>query len=325
MLNDRREDIGIVVLHLPLQHRGHPLQAGTGVDAGLRQGGELALHVAIKLHENQVPDLDVAVVASGGAPQVVADSGAVIVMNLRARATRTGIPHLPEVLLRPELLNAVRGNALIVAPQLERLVILLVHRHPEALRVDAELIRKQIPSVTNGIALEVVSKAEVSEHLEQRVMTRRMPHILQIVVLPAHPQALLRGGGTPVGAYIGTQENVLELHHSRVHEEQGRVVVGDQRGGTHHFVAVTAEVGEEATAKFGRVHGARGYPVRRAGARAFPGHVNRRRRPSRSSGARARRGWSHTSRHRPRGRALPSRAREGADRRSGFGSWPFPS
>jgi hypothetical protein len=50
--------------------------------------------------------------------------------------------------------------------------------------------------------------------------------VFEVVVLAAGADALLRGGGAVVVALLGAEEEVLELVHARVGEEQRGVVVG---------------------------------------------------------------------------------------------------
>src|SRR6266852_3821744 len=83
-----------------LHHRRHALQAHAGIHRRLRQRVISALHIAVILHEHQIPDLDKAVAvgisAAGGAAY---DLWAVIVKDLRARPARTGVAHGPEIIL----------------------------------------------------------------------------------------------------------------------------------------------------------------------------------------------------------------------------------
>jgi hypothetical protein len=72
--------------------------------------------------------------------------------------------------------------------------------------------------------------------------------IVEIVVLAAGTHAFLRGGGPAVGPTLLAGEDVLELHHSRVGEQQGRVVARHERRAFHHGVAVAGETVEEGGA-----------------------------------------------------------------------------
>jgi len=59
--------------------------------------------------------------------------------------------------------------------------------HVEPLLGDAEplLARHQLPGIRNRIALEVVAKAEVAQHLEEGVMPPRKANVFKVVVLAA--------------------------------------------------------------------------------------------------------------------------------------------
>ena len=81
-----------------LQHRGNTLQAHTGVDGRLRQRLHGTVSLTVELHEDDVPDLNVAVAvffrtSRRAAPDVIA----MVEENLGARTARTGVAHLPEV------------------------------------------------------------------------------------------------------------------------------------------------------------------------------------------------------------------------------------
>ena len=52
--------------------------------------------------------------------------------------------------------------------------------------------------------------------------------VFEVVVLASGADAFLRGGGAVVVAALVAEEDVFELVHTRVGEEQRRVVVGDE-------------------------------------------------------------------------------------------------
>ena len=68
------------------------------------------------------------------------------------------------------------------------------------------------------------------------------------------PHTLLRGGGAGVGALVEAEEDVLELVHARIGEQQGRVFMGHQRAGGHNLVALGGEEFKELLADFGAFH-----------------------------------------------------------------------
>jgi hypothetical protein len=67
-------------------------------------------------------------------------------------------------------------------------------------------------------------------------------------VLAAGADALLAGGGAAVGALVEAQEDVLELVHARVGEQQRRVVARHHGAAGHHGVALALEELQEGGA-----------------------------------------------------------------------------
>jgi len=65
-------------------------------------------------------------------------------------------------------------------------------------------------------------------------------------VLAPRPHAFLRACRPVIGTLFETGEDVLELHHARIREKQGRVVAGHEGARWHHAVLVLAEKVEKA-------------------------------------------------------------------------------
>ena len=103
---------------------------------------------------------------------------------------------------------------------------------------DAEplLAGDQLPGKGDGVALEVVAEAEVAQHLEKGVVAAGEADVFKVVVLAAGADALLRRGGAGVVALLGAKEEVFELVHARVGEQQRGVVGRHQRGRVHAAV-----------------------------------------------------------------------------------------
>src|SRR5258708_3810668 len=152
--------------------------------------------VAVELHEDQVPDLDVAVALGPcGSRGTAFDIFAVVVEHFRAGAARPRVRHLPEVvaleLARSRLVAdadaALLRHADVLRPGVERLIVGLVDRGPELLLPQPVLDRQQLPRAADPVALEVVAKAEVAEHLEERVVPRGVAAVLDVLLLAAAP------------------------------------------------------------------------------------------------------------------------------------------
>ena len=128
------------------------------------------------------------------------------------------------------------------------------HRRKQAIRGQLPLVGQQRPGEGNRLALEVVAKREVAEHLEEGVMPERRPDVLEVVVLAADAHALLRGRRTRVVARLPAEEDVLELVHPGVGEEQRRIVVRHQRRAGDDAMAVPFEIPEKGRADVRRGH-----------------------------------------------------------------------
>src|SRR5580698_7348058 len=76
-------------------------------------------------------------------------------------------------------------------------------------------------------------------------------YIFEVIVLAAGANAFLRGGGAVVIALFKAEEDVLELVHARVREQERRVVGRDQRGRVDLAVSLLDKEVEEFAADFG--------------------------------------------------------------------------
>ena len=280
------EDVGLVVgdfgvleigeAFRALDHRGDALEAHAGVDV---LGGEIdegAVGVGVELDEDEVPDFDAArvalvdeVAAGDLARDVeVARAGREVDVEFAARAARAGVAHHPEVVLFVAVDDVVGG---VEAGCDEDFRPVLVRLAVEAGgvagagRVDGGVdarggklpaLDDEFPRPFDGFLLEVIAEGPVAEHLEKSVVIGVEADVLEVVVLAAGADALLRVGGARgrVGARRLAEEDGHELVHARVGEEQiGRV--GQQRAGGNDGVLLFLEEIEEGLADVGGGHG----------------------------------------------------------------------
>ena len=113
-LDQRRKQIRLVIRNHALQYRRHALQTHPGINRRLWQRRQLAGRIAIKLHEDQIPDLHIApAIAAELAIRMplIRRDRAHVVMNFAARPARAGIAHLPEIIFQAHLVDALFGDA----------------------------------------------------------------------------------------------------------------------------------------------------------------------------------------------------------------------
>ncbi len=149
------------------------------------------------------------------------------------------------------------GNADLLRPDVVRVVVVLVDGRPQLFRREPVVLGEQVPRVADRVALEIVAEAEVAQHLEERVMARRIADVLEVVVLAAGAHAALRGGCARIRPLVGAEEHVLKLHHARVHEQQRRVVARHERGRRHDRVTALGEELQKLRSDVGDFHGRR--------------------------------------------------------------------
>ena len=275
--DQRREEIGVEDHAHALRDRRDAFESGAGVDRRLGQRDERSVGLPVVLHEHEVPELEEPVLvrslderlerklvaielgpftrrAVGKAPirRDVRD----VDEDLGARSARTGVGHLPEVVLVAESVDARIGKAGDLPPQLARFVVAVVHGDAQVFRVEPELGRDELPREPDRVALEVVAEREVAQHLEEGVVPGRVPHLLEIVVLAAGAHALLRRRCATLALrrVFHAEEDLLELHHAGVREQQRRIVGGHERRARANRVAVAREILEETGADFGGKH-----------------------------------------------------------------------
>src|SRR5262249_54964241 len=121
-------------------------------------------------------------------------------VNLRARPAGACLAHGPEVVrcsVPPE--PSVRDSDLVPPDPLGVLVrpeisLAAEDGGTEPLRRKPVDPGQELPGEADRLALEVVAEREVAEHLEEGVMARCPPDLIEVVVLSRHPQAFLRAG-----------------------------------------------------------------------------------------------------------------------------------
>src|SRR4030095_1340071 len=129
-------------------------------------------------------------------------------------------------------------------PDLRGLVVVGVDGHPEAILCEAVDLGEERPLPADAIALEVVAKGEVPEHLEERVMARRAPDVLEI----GDAEALLRRGHALPRKLREPQKRVFEWVQPGAVEEQRRVVRRNERVGRRALVRLRLEEAQIALA-----------------------------------------------------------------------------
>src|SRR5689334_16541566 len=104
----------------------------------------MAIRIAVKLHEHEVPEFDVPAAVAGkrtvGMSQLTGFRSE-IVMNLGTGTAGSRFSHLPEVVFLIERDDPVGRDARPGAPQFRCYIVLAKHRDPELVDGQVELFR----------------------------------------------------------------------------------------------------------------------------------------------------------------------------------------
>jgi predicted CoA-binding protein len=65
------------------------------------------------------------------------------------------------------------------------LVVISVDRHPEFIRGQLQYLGEKLPGIVDSLAFEIITEAEVAEHLEEGVMARRVADVFEVIMLAA--------------------------------------------------------------------------------------------------------------------------------------------
>ena len=245
-LNERLEHVSVIVGSLTLQRAHQTFKAHARVNHLGRQSFKRTICLAVVLHEHEIPNLNhlrvvfVHQLTTGHLCLLLFRTR--IHMNLRAGATRSCVTHLPEVVMPAAIDDVVFRQELF--PNASRLIITgkpllgaaLEDSGIEVLRVNLQHIHNVLPSPRNRLLLEVVTKRPVAQHLKHRVVIGVVSHLLQVIMLAAHTQTLLRVRLPPALRCSITQDNVLKLIHACIRKHQRRVVLHDHGSRWHNQV-----------------------------------------------------------------------------------------
>src|ERR1700677_4731242 len=176
-------------------------------------------------------------------------------MNLAARPAGTGIAHLPEIIFRAHLEDALfrytlRGPQIVGFGIAWYAAFAVEDGYIQLVFVDAVPVFRndQLPRVGDRVLLEIIAEGKIAEHLEECVMAVGEAYVFQVVVLAAGADTFLRGGGAGVVALFQAEEDVFELVHPGVGEEQRGIVGRNQRRRVDLFVAFFDEEVQELAA-----------------------------------------------------------------------------
>ena len=200
-LDERLEDVRVIVRRLALQCHTESLEAHACIDDAVGQRLQRAIGLPVILHEDEVPDLDhervVLVHERCPGHSRTFGVGPEVDVDLRTGAAGARVAHLPKVVVLVALEDVVSGQ--VFGPIAGRLTVTLEalgwaaleDGGVESCRVKVQRVDQVFPRPADDFFLEIIAERPVAEHLEHGVVIRVVAHLLEVVVLTADAQTFL--------------------------------------------------------------------------------------------------------------------------------------
>ena len=209
-----------------LTDNSQTLQTHTGVDILLYKFSVVTVSVVIKLGENVIPDLHVAVAVTtdGTARLAAAVFLATVIVNLRAGTAGTGAM-LPEVIFFSKTENTLGRNTYFLIPDFKGFIIIFVDGRIETVLIQPNNLCQELPAPGNCLMLEIVAKGEVAKHLKIGAMTGSFADVLNVT----GTNTFLAGTYPMTRRLYLTLKVGLHRCHAGIDQQQRRIILRNQR------------------------------------------------------------------------------------------------
>ena len=253
LFDDVGEKVGLIDGLIAVEHAQGAFKSHARVHVLLAQGSIAAVGMAVKFHEDVVPDLHPLAAVFGGG-RVALDLFARVHEDFRVAAARSRGGGYPPIMLFGQIKDPVLGNAVALPFACRNFVAraVLVARkdgHGEFFARDTEHFRQKFIAERDGFFLEIVAQRPITQHLEKGAV-RGIAHLVDV----ARAHAFLNVGQALARGVLLSQEIGDEGVHSRRGEEHGGVVFGNERRRGDHGVSLRSEKLQILFSQFVRFH-----------------------------------------------------------------------
>ena len=234
-----------------LHDNSQTLQTHAGINVLLHQLGIVALSIVVELGEYVVPyfHIPVAVTAYGTARLATAILFSTVIVDFRTRTTGTGAM-LPEVIFLAKAENTLCRNADLLVPDLKCLIVILINRRIQTVRIQLHHLSQELPAPCNGFLLKVITEGKVAQHFKEGAMTCGLAYILDIT----GTDTLLTGCHAAARRFLLTGKIRLQRSHTGVNQQQGLVTLRNQRKARQSQMFLGLKEREELFTDFIQTH-----------------------------------------------------------------------
>mgnify|MGYP006282791761 CR=1 FL=1 len=169
-------------------------------------------------------------------------------MDFRTGTAGTGISHFPEIFFSAHFEQPVCGKAGLLQPDPAGFLIggdlsLFILKNGRIQPVMRQLpdLGEQLPGPADGFLFIIISEGPVAHHFKKSMMGIIPTDVFKIVMFSSHPQAFLGVRSSGIFALIRSQEDIFELHHAGVCEQERGIPTRNQGGGPDKFMVLGSE------------------------------------------------------------------------------------
>ena len=137
-----------------------------------------------------------------------------VIKDLRAGTTRTGISHLPKIVFCSNTDNAFIGQTGDFLPQIIGFIISMIDGYGKFILRNIKFFGQQFPSIRDSTFLKIVAERKVSEHFKKSMVAYIISNAVQVVVLSSGTDRFLCSSGTGIFSGFVSRQNILKLYHS---------------------------------------------------------------------------------------------------------------
>ena len=200
-------------------------QTHTGINILVFHFRVMAVAVAVKLAEYQVPDFNITVAVTAYMAIRLSASlfRTAVKVNLRTRAARTRAM-LPEVVFSAQTNHVIFCNADLLRPHAIGFIVIFKDRDVQLICRHFQYLGKEFPCPGNGFNFKVIAEGEISQHFKISAVPCRLANALNI----RRTDALLAGSHARIRRDSLSQKILFQRCHTGIDQQKALIPLRNQ-------------------------------------------------------------------------------------------------
>ena len=228
-----------------MEYGSKTFQTSTGIDVFIFQRSVSAIFVLVVLGKYQVPKFEeaVTIAAYSTIRFATATFFAKVDVNFGARTAGTRAD-FPEVFFHTD--DAGRVNTNIFGPDFISFVVFSVNGNPQFIYGQFANFSEELPAPGDNFFFEVIAKGKVTQHFKEGMVASSTTNVFNVT----GTYAFLASSNTRRRRFHFASEERFERCHACTDNQQGRVILGNQRCAGQHQMLFFLKKFQELFADF---------------------------------------------------------------------------